>query len=57
MAYEKIKDPENYVVNHRDGNKSNNAIENLEWCLQADNIRHARGMEYKRHKPEKDELN
>lgn len=32
------------TVNHIDGNRENNSIENLEWCSQRDNIRHMVNM-------------
>lgn len=40
MAF--IDNPNNYpFINHKDGNKLNNNIENLEWCTSSQNVQHS----------------
>ena len=40
-----IPSPSNLpVVNHKDGNKQNNSVSNLEWCTNSYNVRHSMRM-------------
>lgn len=40
-TFSPIDNMEDFEVNHKDGDKSNNSLDNLEWCQGSYNVRHS----------------
>ena len=41
LAFKPVENSQNLEVNHKDGNKKNNSLDNLEWCNDSENQIHA----------------
>lgn len=44
LAFLETPSPDQTHVNHKDGNGTNNRVENLEWCTPAENHKHQEGL-------------
>ena len=40
VLFNPIENMEKLTINHKDGNKANNDISNLEWCTRSENTKH-----------------
>lgn len=48
LAFTPIPDHEKFDVNHLDGDKTNNCLDNLDWYTKSDNMKHAKWVLGKR---------
>jgi hypothetical protein len=47
LCFNPIENPEQYHVHHKDNNKNNNSIENLEWLTRKDHVKAHRILKIK----------